>query len=339
VNIKSIFNSIKNYFNPFIEKIITFYTAPFETFYVNKEKPIQDKNKKVKVIKMPKSKVHKAGVLKQLFEYYSGAKRFLLILSIIFTLALGIGEMIMYPSYFYIGVYIIILGIYTSFYSGLYYVLQRKRDVVDGFTRFMQEYLIARDATTFKGFVKDSKEIEYPVGFRYELMEFKQKLNTKESSVVLREFFEDPKNSYPELQIYKNLSISAVSSQDESIIKALSDQIEFIKKSTTILESKINFLQALLYLVIAFVFGIQAVLVYQFKSILTGGNNGVLSDIIVVPSTTTYFFFLVFSGLTITFLTIGIYFAMYKEGKAVKMGLFVLYLSFALSLIISFLGL
>lgn len=336
---KNIFKSFKEKIISFIKRFVAFYTEPFETLFISEEKTKQNKNKKVQVIKMPQSKVHTAGTLKQLLDYYSGARRFLLILSIFITIIIGTLEMLLYPNYFYIGVYIIILGVYTSFYSGLFYVLQRKRDIIDGFTRFMQEYLIARDATTFKGFVRDTKELEYPAGFRDSLIEMKQKLNTQESAVVLREFFEDPKNYYPELQMYKNLSISAVTSQDEAIIKALSDQIEFTKKSTTILESKINFLQVLIYLVMAFIFGIQPVLVYQFKNILTGSNNGILSGLIITPSSIAYFFFLVFGGLSVTFLTIGVHFAMYKEGKAIKMGLITLYVSFIISMIIVSLGL
>ena len=333
MNAKNIPKKIKGGLKLVVSKIISFYYGPFETVVLVSGEP---KNKNQTVIKkMPKTKVSRAGAFRQLMDYYSGKKRPLLILGILLSAVLGIGTSITYPSLLWLGAYLLVIGVYTTLYSGLYYVFQRKRDVVDGFIRFMQEYIISMDLTTFKNFVKESKEIEYPAGFRNQIIEMKQSLNTKESSVVLREFFEDPKNYYPELQIYKNLSISAISSHDPAITNALSDQIDFIKKSSTILEAKLGFLQVFIYLVLGFMFGIQTVLVYQFKSVLTS-SSGVLASLNIVPASIAYFFFLVFGGLSVVLLTIGIYFGMFKEGRAIKMGLIMLYIVFAISSVLAF---
>ena len=313
--------------------IISFYIEPFELM-IN---PSKKKNKKAnkEVIYIPKSKVKRSGVIKQLLDYYKGKKRIMLVLEIFISSFIGFGIIAEYPLFAWFGAYIVSIGVYTSLYSGLYYVFQRKRDVVDGFSRFVQEYIIVRDLTTFKNFVKETKVSEYPIGFRDQVIEMQESLNTKESSVVLKEFFENPINDYQELQINKNLAISAITSQDDAITNALSDQLEFSKKSRSIMEAKLSFLQVFIYLVLGFMFGIQAVLVFQFKSIL-GTGSGILANIIITPSSLAYFFFLVFGGLSVVFLSIGTYFAMYKEGRGIKAGLIMLYIVFVISFIIFF---
>lgn len=337
----NIFGSMKSGFGAFIHKIANFYAEPFEALRSGSEerkKRKRDKANAKDVIKMPKTKVNRSGTMKQLMDYYSGKRRVLFGLGILLSAMLGVAVIVIYPSFAWLGAYLFIAGVYSTSYAGLYYVFQRKRDVVDGFVRFMQEYIIVRDLTTFKNFVKESKEIEYPAGFRNQIVEMKQSLNTKETSIVLTEFFEDPKNYYPELQVYKNLSISAISSQDNAITAALSDQIDFIKKSGAIMEAKLSFLQVFIYLVLGFMFGIQAILTYQFKSVL-GSSTGILANLNLAPNGTFYFFFLVFGGLSVVLLSIGMYFGMYKEGRGIKMGLIMLYIVFAISLVIAFLHL
>ncbi len=336
--IKNILENTKTVLKSAVIRIIQFYYGPFETVVFD-EKKSKNKNKTV-IKKIPKSKVHRSGVLKQLLDYYGGRKRVLLFLGILISLSISIWILLLYPNLTWLSFYVLITGFYTTLYSGLYYVFQRKRDVIDGFTRLMQEYMLVMDVTTFKNFIKETNEIEYPNEFKDQIIEMKQKLNTKESSVVLKEFFEDPRNYYPELQVYKGLAISAISSHDESIVNALSDQIDFIKKSSTIFQSKLGFLKIFVFLVIGFIFLIQPVLVYQFKSVFSsGGGGGILSKINVIPSNITYTFFLVFGGLTIIILMISVYFGMFREGQAIKMGLVATYLSFIISAFIYFMGL
>lgn len=332
----NIFVSTKQKLKNIISKIINFYLEPFELTDMKLNTP-----KKLNIPKktIQKTKVKRSGTLSQLIDYYNNdKKRMIFIFGIFVSLIIGVLIFITNESLAWLGGYIIIVGIYTTMYSGLYYVFQRKRDVVDGFVRLMQEYIISKDLTTFKNFVKESKEIEYPLGFRDQLLEMKQSLDTKESSVVLKDFFERPENYYNELQIYKNLAINTIASQDNAITNALSDQIDYVKKSSTILESKLTFLKVFIYLILGFIFGIPAVLVYEFKTVLTS-SGGVLSTINVLPSSIAYFFFLVFGGLAVVFLTITIYFGMYKEGNGIKMGLVMLYLTFIISIIIVFLQL
>lgn len=333
---KNIIASIKSGVGSLIDRIVSFYAEPFESISF-KPKP-KNKQKEKPIKKIEKSKVRRAGALKQLMDYYGGKRRFAFIFGILFSFLIGIEIILAYPTFIWLGAYVIAVGTYTIMYSGLYYVFQRKRDIVDGFVRFMQEYMISRDLTTFKNFVKEIKEIEYPKGFRDQIVEMQQSLNTKESSVVLREFFDDPKNYYPELQVYKNLSISAITSQDKAIMNALSDQIDFIKKSSTILEAKLGFLQVFIYLVLGFMFGIQGVLTYQFKAVLSS-SSGILANIKIIPSPVAYFFFLFFGGLSVVLLAIGVYFGMYKEGRGIKMGLIMLYIVFIASAIIALLHL
>jgi len=343
MDINKKFINFIDYVKSAFKKIISFYYEPFSNIGIpkNVKKPVKKipKNKKFKDERL-KSK----GIISQIIEYY-GKKIYFSIFGILISIFIAIYLVVLFGiSYLWLSAYIITFISFISFYSGINVVLQRKRSIIDGYLRFMKEFLIYRKDITFKTYIIESKESSYPRYFAEELKKMKLNLNTKQSYDVLSEFFEDPKNKYPELLTLKNLSLSVISTKDESIAKALSEQIEYIENSRTILSSKLGFSRIFIFMAIGFIFIIQAFLVYQFSSNLgsafsSNSGGGLKLNINLVPNPINYLLLLYVGGISIVLLMIASDLGTYNEDKIANHSLLVMILVLVISSIMFFMHL
>jgi len=336
--IKKIVESIKFA----IKKIVGFYYEPFSDIEIPKtEKKNIKKSPKIKKVKDEKLK--NSGFIKQVIEYY-GKKIYFSLLIILISIFIGIYLVVSLGlSYLWLSAYIITLVSFISLYSGIKVALQRKRSVIDGYLRFIKEYLIYRKDITFKTHILESKESSYPFYFAKELEKMKLNLNTKQSYIVLSEFFDDPKNNYPELLSIKNLSLSVISTKDDSIANALSEQLDYIENGRTILSSKLGFTKFFIFIVVGFIFLVQVFLTFQFSSVLSGSfssNGGGLSlNINLVPTPINYFLLLYVGGISVLLTLIAIDIGTYDEDKIANHMLLGLIGFIILSSVIFFMGL
>jgi hypothetical protein len=331
-------NGIKNVF----QKIINFYYEPFSTISTNK----RHKQKIKKPVSKSKitGKTKSLGFINQIIEYY-GKKIYIPIFVSIISVISAVYLILLFGiSYLWLAAYIITFISFISFYFGIKASLQRKRSIIDGYLRFMRDYLIHRKDITIKTHILEAKEESYPAYFGEELRKMKLGLNTKQSYTVLSEFFEDPKNQFPELLTLKNLSLSVISTKDDSISNALSEQLEYIENSRTVLSSKLGFSKFFVYFSIGFIFFIQAFLVYQFSSTLgssfsSNSGGGFNLEINLVPNSINYFFLLYIGGISIVLLLMATDLGTYDEDKIANHTLFIMLIMIALSSIIFFLNL
>jgi len=340
MDIKKKFINFIDYFKSTFKKIISFYYEPFSDIEIpkNVKKPVKktSKNKKVKDERL-KSK----GIISQIIEYY-GKKIYFSIFGVLISISIAIYLVVLFGlSYLWLSAYVITFVSFISFYSGINVVLQRKRSIIDGYLRFIKEFLIYRKDITFKTHIMEAKENSYPRYFAEELKKMKLNLNTKQSYDVLSEFFDDPKNKYPELSTLKNLSLSVISTKDDSIAKALSEQIEYIENSRTILSSKLGFSRIFIFMSIGFIFLIQAFLVYQFSSSLgtafsSKGEGGFSLNVNLIPNPINYFLLLYVGGISIVLLMIASDLGTYNEDKIANHSLLIMIVMIVISSIMFF---
>jgi hypothetical protein len=331
-----------DYIKDKFKKIINFYYEPFSTIEINKQP--KQKNKKHVNKSKTTDKIKSLGFVNQIIEYY-GNKIYIPIFISIMSVIGAVYLIILFGiSYLWLAAYMITFISFISFYFGIKAALQRKRSIIDGYLRFMSDYLIHRKDITIKTHILESKEESYPAYFGEELKKMKLGLNTKQSYTVLSEFFEDPKNQFSELMTLKNLSLSVISTKDDSIANALSEQLEYIKNSRTILSSKLGFSKFFVYFSIGFIFLIQAFLVYQFSSTLgssfsSNNANGFNLEINLIPDPINYFLLLYIGGISIVLLFIATDLGTYDEDKIANHTLITMIIMIALSSAMFFLNL
>jgi len=344
MDIKKKFINFIDYVKSAFKKIISFYYEPFSSIEIpkNTKKPVKktQKNKKVK-----DERLKSEGIIRQIIEYY-GKKIYLSIFAVLISIFIATYLIILFGiSYLWLSAYIITFTSFISFYSGLNVVLQRKRSIIDGYLRFMREFLIYRKDITFKTHILESKENSYPRYFSEELKKMKLSLNTRQSYDVLSEFFNSPKNNYQELLTLKNLSLAVISTKDESIAKALSEQIEYVENSRTILASKLGFAKVFVFMAIGFIFLIQAFLVYQFSSSLgssfasNAGGGGFSLKINLIPTPINYFLLLYIGGISIVLLMVAGDLGTYDEDKIANHALLTMIVIIIISSIMFFMHL
>jgi len=326
-------------------EIVRFYYLPFSDISIPKseKKPAM---KKIPKNRKPKDeKIKSEGIISQIIEYY-GKKIYLSISITLISILIASYLIILFGiSYLWLSAYIITFTLFISFYSGLNVVLQRKRSVIDGYLRFMREFLIYRKDITFKTHILESKEGSYPYYFGEELKKMKLNLNTKQSYTVLSEFFDNPKNKFPELLSLKSLSLAAISTRDDSIANALSEQLDYIGNSRTVLSSKLGFSKLFVFLAIGFIFFIQAFLVYQFSSTIGSSFSSVTNEggfslkINLIPTPINYFLLLYVAGISIVLLIVATDLGTYDEDKIANHVLLSLIGIIALSVILFFMHL
>lgn len=339
------FNGLVDRLPGFIGKLVHFYIDPYQetagegilikkpkfSFNFIKRKRNNKKEENSLFVEAKKSKLVHSSILEQLKDYYG--KKFYLILSTLgAVLVVASIASIYYTNYMWLWFYLFFIFSFSAFYFGIHFIFQRKRDIIDGFIRFITGYIVSRSIVTFKGFVIDAKPSDYPKEFGKELINMKLLLNTKESMVVITQFFEDPKNSYPELQTFKTLTLGFVSTQDESIARALGNYLTYVDTSKKTLISKLNFIKIFPYVSLAFMFGIPAILMEQFKASFAS-ESGILAKINITPTPLHYLFFLVFGSLAISIISAAIYMGTYDEGKAIKNGYLMMLALFVVSYI------
>jgi len=319
MDINKKFINFIDYVKSTFKKIINFYYEPFSNIEIpkNVKKPVKKvkKNKKAK-----DERLKSEGIITQIIEYYGKKIYFSIFLIVISIFIASYLIILLGISYLWLSAYIITFISFISFYSGLNVVLQRKRSIIDGYLRFMREFLIYRKDITFKTHILESKENSYPRYFSEELKKMKLNLNTKQSYDVLSEFFNNPRNNFPELLTLKNLSLAVISTKDESIANALSEQIDYIENSRTILSSKLGFAKVFVFMAIGFIFLIQAFLVYQFSSSLgssfaANNGGGISLKVNLIPSPINYFLLLYIGGISIVLLIIATDLGTYDEDK------------------------
>ena len=319
MDIKKKFTSFMYYIESIVKKVISFYYTPFSDIEI--PKPAKKPVKKSK--KQSTKRWQGNGFINQIIEYY-GKKIYILLLAVALSIFVAIEVIIDFGiSYLWLSAYIITFVSFLSFYSGINAVLERKRSIIDGYTRFMKEFLIYRNDITFKTHILESKEESYPRYFAEELKAMKLKLNTKQSYEVLSEFFESPRNNFPELLMLKNLSLAVVSTKDDAIANALSEQLEYIENSRTILSSKLGFSKIFVFLTIGFIFLIQAFLIYQFSSSLgsafsSGNGQGFSLKLNLTPTPINYFLLLYIGGISVILLIIATDLGTYDEDKIAR---------------------
>jgi len=336
-------SNIIEYIKDTVKKIINFYYSPFSDIDISNFGKAPKKKKTKKQKKQTDKNIKSSGIITQIKEYYGRKIYISIFLSIISVLIALYILLIFEISYLWLSAYIITFGVFLSFYSGIKSVLQRKRSIIDGYLRFIREFLIYRKDITFKTHILEAKEEDYPSYFGEELKKMKLSLNTKQSYDVLSEFFEDPRNKYPELTTLKNLSLSVISTKDDSIANALSEQIEYIENSRTVLSSKLSFTKIFVFLAIGFIFLIQAFLVYQFSSTLgstfSNSGEGFPFHVNLVPNPINYFLLLYIGGISIVLLMVAIDLGTYNEDKIANHVAFLLFVLIVISAVLFFLHL
>ena len=342
INNKKLSNIVE-YVKDAVKKIINFYYSPFSDIDLSNFGKAPKKKKREKPKKQTDEKIKSSGIITQIKEYY-GRKIYISIFLSLISVFVALYVLLIFGiSYLWLSAYIITFGVFLSFYSGIKAVFQRKRSIIDGYLRFIREFLIYRKDITLKTHILEAKEENYPYYFGKELRKMKLSLNTKQSYDVLSEFFEDPRNNYPELITLKNLSLSVISTKDDSIAKALSEQIEYIENSRTVLSSKLSFTKIFVFLAIGFIFLIQAFLVYQFSSTLgssfSNNGEGFSLHVNLIPNPINYFLLLYIGGISLVLLMVAIDLGTYNEDKIANHVVFLLSILIVISAVLFFLHL
>jgi len=229
----------------------------------------------------------------------------------------------------------IIILIYTFLKPGLYYILERKKEMIDGFFTFIEDYITVADDLAFSAFVDGiingiNKMQRYPKLFVNEfLIPLSIKMKTEYSTIALKEMLEIPRNNYYEIQKFNEFILNTLESNDKSLRQALKMAITTANEGKKRYYDKLASTSFVKYMAMGFMFAFPLMFMFMFltsfssSSVLPGISHTALK-----PSSGELFSWFICASLGATLLEAIINYYTGKEGKAVANSYLILIIMF-----------
>lgn len=321
------FDKIKNIF----EKIINFYTEPYSDLKFNISVKNNPKPKKIKN-KNKRNAINGETTLETFINYYkkNTLKVFIqIIISIGILFGVGIGLFVILKVFIFDQIWAILLIsiviVYSIIKPGMYYLFERKREVTNGIFLMIEDYIGNATHVSFKNFVENLDDSRYPRIFIDEFLNpMKKTMQTTYSEEALKEQLNIPRNSYYEVEKYKDFIIKAIASNDPSIRKALKVAIETSNESKKAYLDKMKATSFIVYIAIGFVMLFPAIFELIFLTTLSGVSLAGLSSKDVIPSALTFNLWFIFAVISSAGLIIGTKYYAGEEGQSVNYGQYTL---------------
>ncbi len=172
----------------------------------------------------------------------------------------------------------VIMVVFTFLKPGLYYILERKKEIIDGFFTFIDDYIVIADDVTFNSFVDSAVETKerkerYPKIFVEEfLTPLSIKIKTEYSTKALSEIMSYPRNNYYELNSFKDFVKTSIESDDKSLRQALKNAIDIAQEGKKRYYDKMKTTKFVSYISIVFMTIFPAIFSGIMMSSFKGGT-------------------------------------------------------------------
>jgi hypothetical protein len=332
-----------------LKKFISFYTEPYSAIELKKEETpnnyIPDSNQE----KKKKHKEEKQTIYSSFVDYYKKKTRKILLQVIVVTVILFIGTNLLLTSKIpiltqpWFWIFSGIIMAFTFIKPGLYYILERKREIVDGFFIFMDDYIGQAQDVSFKAFVDElliSPELlkRYPKIFVDEfLIPLGNRMKIEHSTTALKRLLELPRNQYFELVKFREFIINTLDSNDSSLREALKSAISIASEGKRRYAQKMQSGTFISYLAIGMMIGFPTVFIGIFMSSMGSGSQTSLQGLTAAQMMPTPLDFTLWFGSTVIASTVLILISYYyseKEGESITKSYYTLILLYVVVIII-----
>lgn len=215
--------------------------------------------------------------------------------------------------------------VFTIMKPGAYYILERKKEITNGFFTLIEDYLVVAENETFSSFVEEIMKTEnkikrYPLLFVNEfLIDLSIQLKSDYSTTALKEILHRPQNQYYEINKYQDFVINTIESNDKSLRQALKTAITTSEEGKRKYYEKAASSGFIAYLAIGFMLIFPTIFISIFlSSFASSGLLPGISAMALQPSQfglTLWFTITILSGASL--IAIFKYYTG-KEGTAIK---------------------